>query len=111
MTIITHKSSTPLLGIIDVEYKSGDTNTWFPEQFWLSTERIVNYPTPKVAPENKVPVRPAVKTAATDVDLLLTIQRDLRNLRLAIIDQKERHELLDRTDTLIDHIENTLAEM
>lgn len=50
------------------------------------------------------------KTRVNDGDVLLTIARDLRNIREGIINRCTRRETLFHVDTLIDNLENYMAE-
>lgn len=56
------------------------------------------------------PVTNKVATAEGKGDVLLTIQRDLYDARKNIIDGCTRKDVLFRVDTLIDNIENYMAE-
>jgi hypothetical protein len=58
----------------------------------------------------KPPVTNRVATAEGKGDVLLTIQRDLHNIRKGIIDDRKRTEVLFRVDALIDNLENYMAE-
>lgn len=118
MTITKRSTFHPWVGNIDTIFVTNDGAQWFPEQFAnANSYTIVNYPTSRATSgeetnvENRIRIEPAATKTAEDPSMLLTIQRDLRNLRLAILDDCARRELLERTDTLIDNIENTLAEM
>lgn len=50
------------------------------------------------------------RTSVNDGDVLLTIARDLRNIREGIINRCTRRETLFHVDTLIDNLENYMAE-
>lgn len=49
-------------------------------------------------------------TCINDGDVLLTIARDLRNIREGIINRCTSRDTLFRVDTLIDNLENYMAE-
>lgn len=50
------------------------------------------------------------RTSVNDGDVLLTIARDLRDIREGIINRCTRRETLFHVDTLIDNLENYMAE-
>jgi hypothetical protein len=50
------------------------------------------------------------RTRVNDGDVLLTIARDLRNIREGIINRCTSRATLCRVDTLIDNLENYMAE-
>lgn len=111
LTITSRERLSPLGSIEIVLVNNSNEGIWPPEIF----NRTVPA-TPIAEPQgdwNSISDITTAKTgtAKENPDVLHTIHRDLGDLRKAILDRGSRRELLDRTDTLLDHIENTLAEM
>lgn len=113
LTITSRKHSSPFGSIEFVSVNDSNKNTWFPEMFSCRTEKATPIAEPQGGWNNVSDITAKVSAGKgkENPDVLLTIHRDLGNLRQAIIGHSSRRELLDRTDTLLDHIENTLAEM
>lgn len=113
LTITSRKHSSPFGSIEIVSVNSSKVNNWFPEMFSCRTEKA----TPIAEPQggwnsiSDITTKVSAEKGEENPDVLLTIHRDLGDIRKAILGRSSRRELLDRTDTLIDHIENTLAEM
>lgn len=110
LTITSRKHSSPFGSIEFVSVNDSNKNTWFPELF-SCTEKVIPIADPRRNWNSISDITAKTSTEKENPDVLLTIHRDLGNLRQAIIGHSSRRELLDRTDTLLDHIENTLAEM
>lgn len=113
LTITAREHSSPFGSIKFVSINSSKANHWFPEMFSCRTEKATPIAEPQGGWNNVSDITAKVSAGKgkENPDVLLTIHRDLGNLRGAILGRNSRRELLDRTDTLIDHIENALAEM
>lgn len=112
LTITSRKHSSPFGSIEIVSVNNSNVNNWFPEMFSCA-EKVIPIAEPQGGWNSVSDITAKVSTGKgnENPDVLLTIHRDLGDIRKAILGHSSRRELLDRTDTLLDHIENTLAEM